>query len=1546
MGGTADFPERASSPLKRRASSMEPDAAEQDATEDVDMIAAPTSDALDTSKSEQTHDATEAGPDPTAGEQTTSTNLDARQAMDISPGMSIAGTNWRCQLTDKTKERQLPASLDAHVKAIKALVEEQDTKPLTKDQECFLISRSWLANVPGQSLKFATEDLSAIPPVDNSDIILEVIDDPCVGSGVDDILKKKFVRLQLGYDSEQFAPFPRSAWDLLMQWPGLKEGQMPIRRFAQATKEDGTNIMWEWHPPVLAIHRLWSAISEIPIDAAMKAKNPPPVRLVRSRQTNFQKFLRQAKRVAGIDLTTKVRVWRVPQTLIKVAPDSPTPAPPASEDGLELTPSQPWNHLLLDVVSFLSLESGAGGRELIDYADLTHQQNPKSVKTLNYLGIGEDQAIVLDPHESGTYWTSTLTSSQSRTPLPSSSLTVQNRKARSGRTSPISQGPLTRGRSQKSGRVLGCVGLANLGNTCYMNAALQCVKSVEELTKYFLSGEWEKELNKDNVLSHNGDVAAAYAHLLKEIYKDSSPSSVSPRHFKNTIGRYAPQFSGYGQQDSQEFLGFLLDGLQEDLSRIKKKPYIEKPDSTDDMVNDPAAIRQMAEKVWDITKKRDDSVIADLFTGLYKSTLVCPECGKVSITFDPFNNLTLPLPLEDKWSHTVRFYPLNDRPVDMRVELDKQASMKALKELVSSKTGVPVERLFGSEEFKGKFYKHYADLASASEEITSNDNAWFFELEDKPTNYSAKPQKQQKLGVAVRSMVDDAEHDTSARWDDERAERLLVPVFHRRPLTGRGAFPNHKPRWSSGCVPHFIMVTPQEARSEDAIRRKILEKVATFTKHGIFTRTEESDGSDSTDPDIIRLSSSDAGSSNEGRVVAQSVKGEDDMVDVHMRDASDVKGGAGSASPIRYQFSHKRPAWVLPGTFFPPALQNIFDLGFFSESGALLPTGMNGYDSEKVYPRISLRVPPDTPSSEDQCDNATNGTASNEDSSSDEAPVQNTDQSYTRMNQESDDEDASAVVKPVSHHVRQDKAKAKAKQGRGQKQRKSHKFRGQGNKKKWHQKQQRQAKERQHTLEAPISFNANDLGPDGGPLVRLGEALVVDWNEDAYEALFGDSSLIMWDDCETLPDPDLDRAQALRSRRRKNGTSLEACLDEFEREEILSEQDMWYCPRCEEHRRASKKFDLWKTPDILIIHLKRFSSSGFRRDKLEFLVDFPLENLDISSRVLHKEDGKQEVYNLIGVDCHWGGLGGGHYTAHAKNFVDDQWYTYNDSSVSRASPDRIVDPSAYLLFYRRQSEIPLGGPRFQQILEKFMDPDSSDSELPNSGEGQRLDEGSSQNGSSSALQGAEATRLLGKAGGNSTMDFVLSNADNRWDLGEIRSVNDVLHADPSQGVHQSIEEDEAIDMTDDTTRSTGFQPLTSSNSWNFSNLKNNEYTDLEQAPSESPFDSGAASDEAQHDSSGDERVLSPRNPEFEPELDLDFPGVSEYELPPQAESDPPAYTEPSPPSYQGVVNRDEMQQIWNQGDEIHEVPPQAEADEDSEDATEIHLDENDKLKLG
>ena len=123
---------------------------------------------------------------------------------------------------------------------------------------------------------------------------------------------------------------------------------------------------------------------------------------------------------------------------------------------------------------------------------------------------------------------------------------------------------------------MGVSGLQNLGNTCYMNSMLQCLSNVPQLRDFFVQGRFEGDLNSsdENPLSANGELARAFAGLLRLMWNGKA-SSISPRNFKHVLGRYAPQFAGYGQQDSQELCNYVLDKLHEDTNRVRKKPYVE-----------------------------------------------------------------------------------------------------------------------------------------------------------------------------------------------------------------------------------------------------------------------------------------------------------------------------------------------------------------------------------------------------------------------------------------------------------------------------------------------------------------------------------------------------------------------------------------------------------------------------------------------------------------------------------------------------------------------------------------------------------------------------------------------------------------------------------------------------------------------------------------------------------------------------------------------------------------------------------------------------------
>ena len=76
-----------------------------------------------------------------------------------------------------------------------------------------------------------------------------------------------------------------------------------------------------------------------------------------------------------------------------------------------------------------------------------------------------------------------------------------------------------------------------------------------------------------------------------------------------------------------------------------------------------------------------------------------------------------------------------------------------------------------------------------------------------------------------------------------------------------------------------------------------------------------------------------------------------------------------------------------------------------------------------------------------------------------------------------------------------------------------------------------------------------------------------------------------------------------------------------------------------------------------------FSGSSLG-ERINADVDFPLEGLDLSKHIISAQNRKDLIYDCYAVSNHMGGLGGGHYTAYAKNPEHGKWYCFNDSSCS------------------------------------------------------------------------------------------------------------------------------------------------------------------------------------------------------------------------------------------------------------------------------------------
>ncbi len=91
--------------------------------------------------------------------------------------------------------------------------------------------------------------------------------------------------------------------------------------------------------------------------------------------------------------------------------------------------------------------------------------------------------------------------------------------------------------SKKPTAKCGVVGLANLGNTCYLNSALQCLSNIYELTRYFLEGLFAVDINSSNKLGYGGDMVRAYAQLMNTLWNDDL-TIVAPHHVKIVLAKH------------------------------------------------------------------------------------------------------------------------------------------------------------------------------------------------------------------------------------------------------------------------------------------------------------------------------------------------------------------------------------------------------------------------------------------------------------------------------------------------------------------------------------------------------------------------------------------------------------------------------------------------------------------------------------------------------------------------------------------------------------------------------------------------------------------------------------------------------------------------------------------------------------------------------------------------------------------------------------------------------------------------------------------------
>lgn len=177
------------------------------------------------------------------------------------------------------------------------------------------------------------------------------------------------------------------------------------------------------------------------------------------------------------------------------------------------------------------------------------------------------------------------------------------------------------------------LGLKNPSIYCYMNCVLQILLSIPELNYYFLYKKYKQEQNHKTLICDDySNFISLYQYFLnhKENKMDLPPSmldicnSLLPRGIMN---------------DCEEFLMLLLKSIQEELNHNYNKKKIENIHNIDD---------KDIQKKWWLYREANSSFTDSIFTGYICSTVICNKCNKSSYNYEPFMELSVPIPKTDK----------------------------------------------------------------------------------------------------------------------------------------------------------------------------------------------------------------------------------------------------------------------------------------------------------------------------------------------------------------------------------------------------------------------------------------------------------------------------------------------------------------------------------------------------------------------------------------------------------------------------------------------------------------------------------------------------------------------------------------------------------------------------------------------------------------------------------------------------------------------------------------------------------------------------------
>ena len=795
----------------------------------------------------------------------------------------------------------------------------------------------------------------------------------------------------------------------------------------------------------------------------------------------------------------------------------------------------------------------------------------------------------------------------------------------------------------------GLVGLNNLGNTCYMNTGLQCLSNCELLTKYFLEDYYKDFINKENPIGSNGEIVEKYSQLIHHLWYGSN-ECISPIQFKNTFGKMYNAFNDFRQQDSQEFISYLLDALHEDLNKVLKKPYIETKELSPNLSEEEQFKIQR-----DLYLCRNQSFIADLIYGFYKSTIFCPNenCKNVIKSFEPFNMIALSLVNEaqirkmEEYQNeqnkkmgikklNVTFIPfkINNKPLKFPVKIKKETDILTFKQKIEKITGFNRNSFEIYKIQSGEFCCIKPHIQLLEDFLKGETTIFLFQIPPyvfgKPLDYFDK-------------IYDNLNNDNDKFFlEEEKYEgNDLYDEYNKKEKKSKtdddiNKNPN---RINLGENEEEEKGKRKKIKDDDDITIKKIKKDNDFNFINI---------KDDNDINIKKYKDGDTININIIKDDKENNQIKDEILTVDRNQW--VK-----AELYNYSYSNEK------------SKSNKNEEKRIDNSRIIYIN--KDWDNTQIYICI-LEMLEGAQTDLDDIKAAWFSDIKEVTKDLDEK-------------EKNDDFNIYDYLDDIPHHplflqylscFNYNKTNI--------------------------------VEKKEHWKNVIFPFDSeqymikkiiNDALEKNNEIQDIELLFKIIWKKNfasEYKEGTFPIELIKSEKLEEIlknqredeflkknnDDKKEKEKKGKRKKKKKKKLQLEELLNNFKEIEKLSKDNQWYCPKCKQFQLADKKMELYSVNEVIIIHLKRFRNNR----KIDNFVEFPLEGLDLSN-YLPKKDEKT-IYDLFAVANHVGGLHGGHYFAYGKNFIDGGWYEFNDSNVSSIEEKKVVSDNAYVLFYNKRRE--------------------------------------------------------------------------------------------------------------------------------------------------------------------------------------------------------------------------------------------------------------------